>query len=129
MITSNKLPLLKRTRLRPILNFDNRNKRYGSLLIINTMDTKNLKGKLGTLNIEYNSIVTMCYTKRREQIKVRNKAIIQNRLNERQAYYDEIKTELPYLNGINEGKLNMGFNLFFDLVNANTIFSIHSIYY
>jgi hypothetical protein len=90
------------------------------------MDTKNLKGKLGTLNIEYNSIVTMCYTKRREQIKVRNKAIIQNRLNERQAYYDEIKTELPYLNGINEGKLNMGFNLFFDLVNANTIFSNNS---
>ena len=126
MITSNKLPLLKRTRLRPILNFDNRNKRYGSLLIMNTMDTKNLKGKLGTLNIEYNSIVTMCYTKRREQIKVRNKAIIQNRLNERQAYYDEIKTELPYLNGINEGKLNMGFNLFFDLVNANTIFSNNS---
>jgi hypothetical protein len=126
MITSNKLPLLKRTRLRPVLKYDVRNKRYGSLLIMNTMDTKNLKAKLGTVNVEFNSLLTMCYTKRREQIKVRNKAIIQNRLNERQAYYDTIKAELPYLNGINEGKLSMGFNLFFDLVNANTIFSNNS---
>ena len=126
MITSNKLPLLKRSRLRPVLKYDVRNKRYGSLLIMNTMDTKNLKAKLGTVNVEFNSLLTMCYTKRREQIKVRNKAIIQNRLNERQAYYDTIKAELPYLNGINEGKLNMGFNLFFDLVNANTIFSNNS---
>lgn len=126
MITSNKLPLLKRSRLRSVLNYDTRNKRYGSLLIMNTMDTKNLKNKLGTVNVEYNSILTMCYTKRREQIKVRNKAIIQNRLNERQAYYDTIKAELPYLNGINEGKLSMGFNLFFDLVNANAIFSANS---
>ena len=126
MITSNKLPNLKRSRLRPVLKYDIKNKRYGSLLIMNTMDTKNLKSKLGTVNVEFNSILTMCYTKRREQIKVRNKAVIQNRLNERQAYYDIIKAELPYLNGINEGKLSMGFNLFFDLVNANTIFSNNS---
>ena len=126
MITSNKLPNLKRSRLRPVLKHDVKNKRYGSLLIMNTMDTKNLKSKLGTVNVDFNSILTMCYTKRREQIKVRNKAIIQNRLNERQAYYDTIKAELPYLNGINEGKLSMGFNLFFDLVNANTIFNNNS---
>ncbi len=126
MITSNKLPLLQRSRLRPVINYNLKDKRHGTLLILNTMDVKDLKGKLGTLNIEYNNVINMCYTKRREQIKVRNKVIMQNRLNERQAYYDTIKTELPMLNGINEGKLDMGFNLFFELSNANKIFDNNS---
>ena len=60
----------------------------------------------------------MCYSKRLEQIKIRSKLVRENRLQGRQAYYDQIRAELPYLNGINEGKLNMGFNLFFDLVYA-----------
>ena len=126
MITTNRLPLLKRSRLRPVINYDMKNKRYGSLLIMNTMDMKDLKGKLGIINIDYNSVMTMCYSKRREQIKVKNKIINQNRLNERQAHYDAIRAELPMLNGINEGKLNMGFNLFFDLINANAIFANNS---
>ena len=126
MITTNKLPLLKYSRLRPVINYDVKNKRYGSLLIMNTMDIKDLKNKLGTVNIEYNNVITMCYSKRREQIKVKNKMINQNRLNERQGHYDLIKQSLPMINGINEGKLNMGFNLYFDLVNANTIFMNNS---
>lgn len=126
MITTNKLPLLQRSRLRPVINYDNKNKRYGSLLIMNTMDTNNLKTKLGIINIDYNNVMTMCYSKRREQIKVRNKMITQNKLNDRQTHYDKIKAELPMLNGINEGKLNMGFNLYFDLVNANDIFANNS---
>ena len=126
MITSNRLPLLKSSRLRPVINYDIKNKRYGTLLIMNTLDMKDLKLKLGVVNIEYNSVITMCYTKRREQIKVKNKMITQNRMNERQAYYDAVKAELPMLNGINEGKLNFGFNLYFDLINANTIFANNS---
>ena len=104
MITSNKLPLLKRSRLRPVIQYDQKNKRYGSLVIMNTMDTKNLKLKLGTINLEYNNVVTMCYAKRLEQIKIRSKLVRENRLQGRQAYYDQIRAELPYLNGINEGK-------------------------
>lgn len=123
MITSNKLPLLKRTRLRPVIKYDVRNKRYGSLVIMNTMNITELKQKLGTINIEYSSVIGMCYSKRREEIKLRNKNIIQNRLQERQDHYNKIQNELPYLSGINEGKLNMGYNVFFDLVNANTIFT------
>ena len=118
MITSNRLPLLKRSKLRSVINFDNRNKRYGSLLIMNTTDIKNLKQKLGILNIDYNGIMTMCYTKRREEIKIRNKTIRQNVFNERPAHYNAINAELPMLTGINEGKLNLGYNLFFDLVRA-----------
>ena len=79
------------------------NKRYGSLLIMNTMDYSKLKDKLGIINIDYNSTFTMCYAKRREQIKVRNKVHIENRLQTRQDHYDKIKAELPMLNGINEG--------------------------
>ena len=123
MITSNRLPLLKRSKLRSVINYDNRNKRYGSLLIMNTMDIKNLKQKLGILNIDYNSVITMCYTKRREEIKIRNKTIRQNVFNERPAHYNAINAELPMLTGINEGKLNLGYNLFFDLVRANNMFS------
>lgn len=126
MITTNRLPLLQRSRLRPVINYDIKNKRYGSLLIMNTMDYSNLKGKLGTVNIEYNSVITMCYSKRREQIKIRNKRYVENRMQTRQEHYDKIKAELPMLNGINEGKLNMGFNLYFDLINANKIFAENS---
>ena len=126
MITTNKLPLMKRARLRPVINYDKNNKRYGSLLIMNTMDYANLKGKLGIINIDYNNVMTMCYAKRREQIKIRNKAYIENRLQTRQEHYDKIKAELPMLNGINEGKLNMGFNLYFDLIFANKIFKDNS---
>ena len=126
MITTNRLPLLQRSRLRPVINYDIRNKRYGSLLIMNTMDYSNLKGKLGTVNIEYNTVMTMCYSKRREQIKIKNKRYVENRVQTRQEHYDKIKAELPMLNGINEGKLHMGFNLYFDLINANKIFSENS---
>ena len=73
MITTNRLPLLQRSRLRPVINFDNKNKRHGSLLIMNTMELKDLKAKLGIVNIEFNNVMTMCYSNRREQIKVRNK--------------------------------------------------------
>lgn len=126
MITTNKLPLMKRVRLRPVINYDKNNKRYGSLIIMNTMDYTKLKDKLGVINIDYNNTFTMCYAKRREQIKVRNKVHIENRLQTRQDHYDKIKAELPMLNGINEGKLNMGFNLYFDLINANKIFNDNS---
>ena len=68
MITTNRLPLLQRSRLRPVINYDIRNKRYGTLLIMNTMDYSNLKGKLGTVNIEYNSVIRL--TMREKSLKL-----------------------------------------------------------
>ena len=123
MITSNKLPLMKRSRLRPVINYDIRNKRYGSLVIMNTLSVTDLKRKLGPINIDYSSVLVSCYSKRREEIKIRNKSIIQNRLQERKDHYVKIQNELPFLVGVNEGKLNMGYNMFFDLENANSMFS------
>ena len=46
MITTNKLPLMKRSRLRVVVNHDLKDKKHGSLLILNNMNTKNLKNKL-----------------------------------------------------------------------------------
>ena len=123
MITSNKLPLMKRSRLRPVINYDIRNKRYGSLVIMNTLSVTDLKRKLGPINIDYSGVLASCYSKRREEIKIRNKNIIQNRLQERKDHYVKIQNELTFLVGVNEGKLNMGYNMFFDLENANSMFS------
>ena len=123
MITTNKLPLLKRTRYRVYMNHDIRNKKYGSLVIMNTLDSKNLKEKFGMINIEYGQLFTMTYSKRREKIKLRNKNIVQNRLEERNLHYDAIEKELPFVKGINEGKVSMGYNIIFDLIYANKLFT------
>lgn len=122
MITTNKIPLLKRSRLRTVVNYDLRDKKHGSLVILNTMDTKGLKGKFGPINIDYNHLFTQTYSKRRENIKVGNRNIIKNTLVEREAHYKEIEREFPFVVGINEGRLSMGYNLIFDLISANKIF-------
>ena len=83
MITSNKLPLMKRSRLRPIIKYDTRNKRYGSLVIMNTLTVTDLKRKLGPINIDYSGVLVSCYSKRREEIKIRNRNVIQNRLQDK----------------------------------------------
>jgi hypothetical protein len=36
MITVNKLPLMKRSRLKAVMNYNPSNKKYGSLVILNT---------------------------------------------------------------------------------------------
>ena len=63
----------------------------------------------------------MTYSKRREQIKIGHKSIIKNRLSEREAHYNEIQQELPFITGINEGRLSAGFNILFDLEYANKL--------
>ena len=123
MLTSNKLPLLKRSRYRVCINHDAKNKKYGSLLIVNTLNTNDLKGKLCNLNIEYAKLFTMTYTKRREKIKIKNKNIVQNRLDARLTHYKDIEKELPFVEGINEAKLGMGYNIIFDLVHANSLYN------
>lgn len=123
MITTNKLPLLKRSRLRTVVNYDLKDKKHGSLLILNTMDTKGMKAKFGPINIEYNNLFIQTYAKRREQIKVGNRNIIKNTLSEREVHYKEVEKELPFIIGINEGRLTQGYNLLFDLVSANKIFA------
>lgn len=126
MITTNKLPLMKRSRLRVVVNHDLKDKKHGSLLILNNMNTKNLKNKLGPVNIEFNNLFTMTYSKRREHIKIGHKNIIKNRLSEREDHYKEIQQELPFIYGINEGRLSSGFNILFDLEYANKIFQENS---
>ena len=123
MLTSNKLPLLKRSRYRVCINHDPKSKKYGSLLILNTLSTNDLKGKLCNLNIEYAKLFTMTYAKRREKIKIKNKNIVQNRLDARLAHYKDIEKELPFVEGINEAKLGMGYNIIFDLVHANSLYN------
>lgn len=123
MITTNRIPLLKRTRYKTVVNYDLKNKKYGSLVIVNTMDIKDLKNKFGNVLIDYNSLFNQIYMKRREQIKIGNKNIVKNRLNEREAYYTNVEKELPFVNGINEGRLSMGYNLIVELSYANTLFS------
>src|SRR5699024_8905855 len=123
MITTNRIPLLKRTRYKTVVNYDLKNKKYGSLVIVNTMDIKDLKNKFGNVLIDYNSLFNQIYMKRREQIKIGNRNIVKNRLNEREAYYTNVEKELPFVNGINEGRLSMGYNLIVELSYANTLFS------
>ena len=122
MITTNKLPLMKRSRLKAVVNYDVKNKKHGSLLIVNTNSTKNFKNKFGPINIDYNNLFTTVYMKRREQLKIGNRNIIRNRLSDRDSYYNEIEKELPFVNGINEGRLSLGFNLIFELSYANKLF-------
>ena len=123
MITTNKLPLLKRTRYRVYMNHDLRNKKYGSLVIMNTLDSKNLKEKFGMINIEYSQLFTMTYSKKREKIRLKNKNIVQNRLEERNLHYEAIEKELPFVKGVVESKVNMGYNIIFDLIYANKLFT------
>lgn len=123
MITANKLPLLKRSRYRVYMTHDLRNKKYGSLLIMNTLDSNGLKDKFGMINIEYGNLFTMAYSKRREKIRLRNKNIIQNRLEERNLHYNAIEKELPFVKGVVESKVSMGYNIIFDLIHANKLFS------
>lgn len=123
MITTNKLPLLKRTRYRVYMNHDLRNKKYGSLVIMNTLDSKNLKDKFGMINIEYSNLFTMTYSKKREKIRLKNKNIVQNRLEERNLHYKAIENELPFVKGVVESKVNMGYNILFDLIYANKLFT------
>ena len=84
MITTNRIPLLKRTRYKTVVNYDLKNKKYGSLVIVNTTDIKDLKNKFGNVLIDYNSLFNQIYMKRREQIKIGNRNIVKNRLNERE---------------------------------------------
>ena len=122
MITTNKLPLMKRVRYKVIMKHDPHNKRYGSLVIMNTMSLTGLREKFGLIDIEYNNMFKSVYAKRREQLRIGNKNVVKNRLDQRQAYYASIETELPFVTGINEGKLAQGFNLLFFLDYANMLF-------
>ena len=122
MITVNKLPLMKRSRLKAVMNYNPSNKKYGSLVILNTLNTNDLLNKFKPIDISYQNLLIYTYAKRREQIKVGNKNIIKNVLSEREEHYKVINKELPFISGINEGRLNQGFNILFDLVKANNMF-------
>ena len=52
---------MKRSRLKAVVNHDVKNKKHGSLLIVNTNNIKNLKNKFGPINIDYNNLFTLIY--------------------------------------------------------------------
>ena len=79
MITTNKLPLMKRVRYKVIMKHDPHNKRYGSLVIMNTMSLTGLREKFGLIDIEYNNMFKSVYAKRREQLRIGNKNVVKNR--------------------------------------------------
>ena len=122
MITSNKIPLLKRYRLKCIPNYDLKDKKHGSLVILNSMDNTLLKEKFGNLMLEYNNLFQFTYIKRREQLTIGSKKIIENRFDQRPELYNAITAQLPYITGINEGRLTSGYNLLFTLDFANMAF-------
>ena len=111
MITSNRLPLMKRSRLKSIINHNPNDRKRGTLVILNTSEVKGMESKFRPIDIKYQNLVNQFYSKRRENIRVGNRNIRKNTMDERDRHYLEIESELTFVQGINEGKLKMGYNL------------------
>ena len=126
MITTNRLPLLKRSRLKSIINHDVKDRKRGSLIIMNTMDVKGMEAKFKPIDIKYNNLVSHVYSKRREQIRIGTRNIIRNTIADREKHYLELESELTFVQGMNEGKLNSRYNMIFDLIYANNLFKEHT---
>ena len=122
MITSNRLPLMKRSRLKSIINHNVNDKKRGTLIILNTSEVKGMESKFRPIDIKYNNLVTQFYSKRRENIRIGNRNVVKNVLPERDKHYLEVESELTFAQGINEGKLNAKYNIIFDLISANKMF-------
>ena len=122
MITSNRLPLMKRSRLKSIINHNVNDKKHGTLIILNTAEVKGMESKFRPIDIKYNNLVTQFYSKRRENIRIGNRNVVKNVLPERDRHYLEVESELTFAQGINEGKLNAKYNIIFDLISANKMF-------
>ena len=123
MITSNRLPLMKRSRLKSIINHNPNDRKRGTLVILNTSEVKGMESKFRPIDIKYQNLVNQFYSKRRENIRVGNRNIRKNTMDERDRHYLEIESELTFVQGINEGKLKMGYNLMVDLISANKMFT------
>ena len=68
MITVNKLPLMKRSRLKAVMNYNPSNKKYGSLVILNTLNTNDLLNKFKPIDISYQNLLIYTYAKRRDYV-------------------------------------------------------------
>ena len=122
MITSNRLPLMKRSRLKSIINHNVNDRKHGTLVILNTTEVKGMESKFKPIDIKYNNLVTRLYSKRREQIRIGNKNIRKNTLADREQHYLQVESELTFVQGVNEAQLNSKYNIIFDLIYANKMF-------
>ena len=122
MIMTNKLPHLRRMRVKSIITHDPKEIRKGTLVIMNTNSIDKLQEKLGPVSITQRNIVQHAYAERRINIKIYNKMIRKNMVAERENHYNQITAQIPQLKGMLEGKLAQGFNTFYDLSMANTLF-------
>lgn len=127
MLTSNRLPLLRRMRVKSVVTYDLKDIRKGSLLVLNLKDTTGIEAKLGPLNITQKNIFQQFYSDRKIRKQIGNKYINKVLINEREAYYKSINDQVPYLKGILEGRLGMGYNLVYDLSILNRIFDENTV--
>lgn len=122
MIMTNKLPHLRRMRVKSIITHDPKEIRKGSLVIMNTNNVDNLQEKLGPISITQRNIIQHTYTERRVNVKIYNKTVRKNMVVDREVHYNQISSQIPQLKGMLEGKLAQGFNTFYDLSTANKLF-------
>lgn len=126
MITSNRLPLLRRMRVKSTITHDAKEPKKGSLIIMNNKTTDNYLEKFGPINITYSNWVQQVYVDRRVQMKIGNKQVNKNFMKDRDLIYSEITTQMPTIKGIMEGRINLGFNLIYDLSTANRLFELNT---
>lgn len=122
VIMTNKLPHLRRMRVKTIITHDPKDMRKGTLVILNSNSIENLQEKLGPVNILQKNIIQNAYAERMINVKIHNKQIRKNQVAEREAHYNQISSQIPQLKGMLEGKLAQGYNTFYDLTTANKIF-------
>ena len=127
MITSNRLPLMKRSRLKSIINHNINDKKHGMMIIMNTNEIKGMENKFKPIDIKHNNLVTNFYSKRREQIRVGNRNVVKNLISERERHYVDIESELTFVQCMNEGKLKSKYNFITDLIFANKLFKDNTV--
>ena len=122
MMHSNRLPLMRRMRIKSVIVHDIKDIKRGSLVIMNTMNVSDIVTKLGPVSITQKNLIQQVYLDKKVQLRVGNKLINQNFIDERKELYSQIITELPTLKGIQEGRLSLGYNTLYPLNIANDIF-------
>lgn len=124
MLMSNRLPLLKRMRVKSILNHNNTDIKKGTMLVLNLKSLNNLDSKLGGVNIKQKNLIQQVYHERRLRTKIGISNV--NLTFDRDEKYKEVMTQVEYLRGINEARLDLGYNVMYDLTTMNTLFDSYS---
>lgn len=122
MMQSNRLPLLRRMRIKSIVKHDLKEPKKGSMVIMNTTNSADYLNKFGPIQIQYNNLFQQIYTDRKVRDKFGNQVVNKNLKTEMDLFYSEISSQVPKFKGVLEGRLSLGFNLIYDLGVFNNIF-------